>query len=57
MTEKLFQCLFCLGTGYGTPPRTDRPKCPECNGEGQVPSTSAWAGYCRVLDYTGGWPT
>lgn len=54
MTEKLYRCLRCLGCGWATPPRPDRQKCPACEGAGEVPETSEWAGYCRVLDYSKG---
>ena len=52
--ERLLKCMRCLGTGYGTPPRPDRPVCPACDGEGEVPDTHAWAGYCVSMDFTKG---
>lgn len=50
----LRKCMRCLGTGYGTPPRENRPVCPACHGEGDVPETHAWAGYEFSLDFTKG---
>ena len=53
MTKK-WKCLRCSGTGYATPPQPNRPTCPACNGEGEVPQDHQWAGYCASYDYTNG---
>jgi DnaJ-class molecular chaperone len=52
--ERLLRCLRCSGTGYATPPRPDRPVCPACLGEGEVPEDHQWAGYELSMDFRGG---
>ena len=48
--SRLLKCLRCSGTGYATPPRPDRPTCPACLGEGEVPEDHPWSGYEWTLD-------
>jgi DnaJ-class molecular chaperone len=52
--KRLLKCLRCMGTGYGTPPRPDRPVCPACGGEGEVSEDHEWAGYELSMDFTRG---